>query len=216
MIALLRKNRHQLVRRTLLSVFIGCLLLQISFHGTTISVVRAFATTPDSKNIMSVVARSNNGLHNTQSSSPPSQQSSCSSSSSLAMGVSSSTSRIGVSVPSQAKCETLGVREWPQQSKKGAWNEKVDPDTFLVRYVLEGTGSLVFRVEGDGDKISVKPGTLVEIKAGTPAVQLEWECDSNCPEVILLTPGFEEGNVFLGAIVGIVVLFGALLSGALG
>jgi hypothetical protein len=137
------------------------------------------------------------------------------------MGISSSTSRIGVSVPSQAKCETLGVREWPQQSKKGSWNEKVDPETSLVRYVLEGTGSLKFRVEGDGnvgdsDKISVKPGTLIELEPGMTAVQLEWECASNCPEMILLTPGFEEGNVFLGVIAGIVVLFGALLSGALG
>jgi len=193
MIAVLRGKNH------LLSVLIGCLLLQSSLHGTTVTGVQAFAATLASQNLLSVVAARQ-------------------SSSSLSMGISSSTSRIGVSFPSQAKCETLGVREWPQQSKKGSWNEKVDHEESLVRYVLEGTGSLVVRVEGDGgdDKISVKPGTLIEIEPGTPSVQLEWECASNCPEMILLTPGFEEGNVFLGAIVGIVVLFGALLSGALG
>lgn len=137
------------------------------------------------------------------------------------MGISPATSRIGVSVPSQAQCEALGVREWPQQSKTGSWNERVAPENTLVRYVLEGTGSLdVCSDETQDDEspgtkqsIAVKPGTLVEIQPGTPAVRLEWKCDG---EIVLLTPGFEEGNVFLGVIAGIVLLFGALLSGALG
>ena len=134
-----------------------------------------------------------------------------------------SISRTDVSVPSQAQCEALGVREWPQQSKKGSWNENVAPENSLVRYVLEGTGSLAITSSTEsGDdaqatqSVSVKPGTLVQIEAGSPAIQLEWKCDVNCPEIILLTPGFEEGNVFLGVIAGILVLFGALLSGALG
>ena len=139
------------------------------------------------------------------------------SSSSLAMGVSPATSRISISVPSQAKCEELGVREWPQQSKKGIWNEAVAPENSLVRYVLEGSGSLEINQGGDEatkEIISVTPGTLVEIGAGTPDLQLEWKSEQ--AEMILLTPGFEEGSVFLGVFAGIVVLFGALLSGALG
>ena len=138
--------------------------------------------------------------------------------SSLAM--SSSSPRTDVSVPSQAQCESLGVREWPQQSKKGSWTETLAPGKSLVRYVLEGTGSLKI-VTGDGTKpISVKPGTLVEIETGgdtsSSAVQLEWACDANCSEMILLTPGFEESGVFLGVVAGILVLFGVLLSGVLG
>ena len=137
------------------------------------------------------------------------------------MGTTASTSRIGVSVPSQSNCEALGVREWPQQSKTGTWNEAVSPEASVQRYILEGSGKLSVVVDGGDDAaattdIALKPGTLVEIRPGTPSVTLEWECAPNCPEIILLTPGFEEGNVFLGVIAGIVVLFGALLSGALG
>lgn len=134
------------------------------------------------------------------------------------MGTTASTSRIGVSVPSQSKCEALGVREWPQQSKTGTWTEGVSPEASVQRYILEGSGKLSVVVDDSGDAtaITLKPGTLVEIGVGTPSVTLEWECGPNCPEIILLTPGFEEGNVFLGVIAGIVVLFGVLLSGALG
>lgn len=135
------------------------------------------------------------------------------SSSRLAMGITSSTSRITTSVPSQSQCEALGVREWPQQSKTGIWTETVAPENSLQRYVLEGTGSLAVVADDNSvTTIPIKPGTLVEIRVGTPSVTLEWECAPNCPEVILLTPGFEEGGVFLGVIAGIVVLFGALLS----
>jgi len=137
------------------------------------------------------------------------------------MGISPATSRIGISVPSQAKCEELGVREWPQQSKSASWSESVSPENTLTRYVLEGTGSVEIIGQGGGDDddessqtISVNPGTLVEIQVGTPKVRLEWT--SKTDEMILLTPGFEEGGVFLGVIAGIVVLFGVLLSGALG
>ena len=54
---------------------------------------------------------------------------------------------------------------------------------------------------------------LVEVNVGAPSVRLEWKCDEG---IILLTPGFEEGNVLLGVVAGVFVLFAALLSGALG
>jgi len=54
---------------------------------------------------------------------------------------------------------------------------------------------------------------LVEVNVGAPSVRLEWRSDE---EIILLTPGFEEGNVLLGVVAGVFVLFAALLSGALG
>mmetsp|Transcript_10899 Transcript_10899/g.25817 ORF Transcript_10899/g.25817 Transcript_10899/m.25817 type:complete len:233 (-) Transcript_10899:366-1064(-) len=136
-----------------------------------------------------------------------------------------------VSVPSQAECETLGIREWPQQSKTGSWTETVKPGSSLVRYVLEGSGSLAILGGNEAiassssssssfssSPIAVSPGTLVEIEADADEgsdVRLAWTT-SNDAEMILLTPGFEEGGVFLGVLAGILVLFGALLSGALG
>ena len=119
-------------------------------------------------------------------------------------------SRIRTSVPSQAKCEELGIREWPQQSKQGSWSENVPPENSLFRYVLEGSGSL----ELEDQAPSVTPGTLVEIQEGSPELRLDWKSDTE--EMILLTPGFEQGGVFLGVIAGILVLFGVLLSGVLG
>ncbi|VEU33661.1 unnamed protein product [Pseudo-nitzschia multistriata] len=125
--------------------------------------------------------------------------------------------RTELSVPSQAQCESLGIREWPQQSKSGSWTEAVAPGNSLVRYVLEGSGSLEIVTDGETERQSVRPGTLVEIESSeSSGVQLEWACDASCPEMVLLTPGFEEGGVFLGVLAGILVLFGVLLSGALG
>uniref|UniRef100_A0A7S4AEF7 Uncharacterized protein n=1 Tax=Pseudo-nitzschia australis TaxID=44445 RepID=A0A7S4AEF7_9STRA len=157
--------------------------------------------------------RHHNSVQDYSKAAAPSLSSSC-------LAMSSSSLRTDVSVPSQAECESLGVREWPQQSKKGSWTETVAPGKSLVRYVLEGTGSLKI-VTGDGTKpISVKPGILVEVETGgdasSSAVELVWACDANCSEMILLTPGFEESGVFLGVVAGILVLFGVLLSGVLG
>eukprot|EP00536_Pseudo-nitzschia_multiseries_P001448 jgi/Psemu1/283022/fgenesh1_pg.18_\ len=125
---------------------------------------------------------------------------------------------ITITVPSQTECETLGIREWPQQSKTGSWTETVASGTGLVRYVLEGSGSV--RIAGAQQQaVRVGPGTLVEIEIedndNDESSLVEWSSDSG-KEMILLTPGFEEGGVFLGVLAGILVLFGALLSGALG
>ena len=84
--------------------------------------------------------------------------------SSLLMGISSSIDRIEVSSPPQDKCESLGVREWPQQSKRGTWNEEAAPDTSLARYILEGKGLLTVVANDDAsdetkqEEILVKPG----------------------------------------------------------
>jgi hypothetical protein len=44
---------------------------------------------------------------------------------------------------------------------------------------------------------------------------LKWTIDDDCESVILLTPGFEQGNLFVGAIVAMMVMFGALISGTM-
>ena len=148
---------------------------------------------------------------------------------------SSSSPQVEISTPSQSKCETLGIREWPQQSKKGSWTERTttsdnnnndddddaDSSSSLVRYVLEGTGTLKIndnrnksKDDNKDNKIIIKPGMLVEI--GGNNVELEWTCDDDCQEMIFLTPNFEEGNIFIGVIGGIILLFGLLLSGTIG
>mmetsp|Transcript_13825 Transcript_13825/g.28533 ORF Transcript_13825/g.28533 Transcript_13825/m.28533 type:complete len:196 (+) Transcript_13825:154-741(+) len=195
MAASLRKNSHQ-NQHLVLFLAVGCLLLQM-FHerGLENCGVMAFTTSPSFQTFQKSSYR--NGMQG--------QKCSFSSSSSSLM-----MSRIRTSVPSQAKCEELGVREWPQQSKKGSWSENVPPENSLFRYVLEGSGSL----EIDDQTLSVTPGTLVEIQEGSPELRLDWTSDTE--EMILLTPGFEEGGVFLGVIAGILVLFGVLLSGVLG
>jgi hypothetical protein len=151
---------------------------------------------------------------------------SSSSSSSLSMAAISSSPQVEISTPSQSKCETLGIREWPQQSKKGSWTECTtttsddddgeDSSPSLVRYVLEGTGTLKIndKDETKNNRIVIKPGMLVEI--GGNNVELEWTCDDDCQEMIVLTPNFEEGNIFIGVIGAIIILFGLLLSGAVG
>jgi len=129
--------------------------------------------------------------------------------------------QVEISTPSQSKCETLGIREWPQQRKKGSWTEySSDEDFSLVRYVLEGTGMLNIITNNNNQKdtttkkeIIIKPGTLIEIDG---KAELKWICDDNCQEMIVLTPTFEEGNIFVGVIGGIIILFGLLLSGTVG
>jgi hypothetical protein len=150
------------------------------------------------------------------------------------MAAISSSPQVEISTPSQSKCETLGIREWPQQSKKGSWTECTtttsdddeDSSSSLVRYVLEGTGTLKINNNSNNNnnddnnddnknnKIIIKPGTLVEI--GGNNVELEWTCDDDCQEMIILTPNFEEGNIFIGVLGGIIILFGILLSGTVG
>eukprot|EP00977_Amphora_coffeiformis_P028128 scaffold34700_cov256-Amphora_coffeaeformis.AAC.4 len=100
---------------------------------------------------------------------------------------------ISRSTPSQAECESLGIREWPQQVKKrGPWTETAAVDTELVRYILQGEGSLVI-VDDDGKPTRVQPGTLLRI---TGPATLQWDVSS--VDMILLTPGYEQGGLLLG------------------
>lgn len=137
--------------------------------------------------------------------------------------------RYNVSVPSQAECEQLGIRDWPQQTKKGTWTEEVPSEyseALLARYILDGTGTVTITEQQGAEAttsapissntVTFAPGTLVEISTGTPLVELTWQCDMNCKEILFLTPSFEEKNIFLIVAGGIMILFGLLLSGVFG
>ena len=115
---------------------------------------------------------------------------------------------VSVSTPSSEKASEMGVREWPQQLKKGTWQESSKEGGTLVRYVLDGTGSLEVSENGSPNrKISLSPGTLLEVSGD---VSLSWTAKN---EMIILTPGFEEGGTLAIVAVGVLVIFGALLAG---
>lgn len=151
------------------------------------------------------------------------------------------TAQISTSSPSQVEAENLGIREWPQQVKRGRWSEEgrylhvrtakrrftlerhLNPRDFvsdlftvfaakngqtLSRYILEGEG-IVFIADDKARKETKKlrVGTLLEVKG--PAL-LEWEATS--PELIVLTPGFEEGGKFLAVAGSLIALTAALVA----
>jgi hypothetical protein len=118
------------------------------------------------------------------------------------------TAQISTSSPSQVEAEDLGIREWPQQVKRGRWSEEAKNGQTLSRYILEGEG-IVFIADDKARKETKKlrVGTLLEVKG--PAL-LEWEATS--PELIVLTPGFEEGGKFLAVAGSLIALTAALVA----
>jgi uncharacterized cupin superfamily protein len=93
---------------------------------------------------------------------------------------------VKVTLPSQEECVTLGIREWPQQTKSSAWQETVRGGQTVARYILQGTGSLVVDA---GNEISIQAGTLVTV---TDKANIEWRITGK--KLIILTPGYEEGG----------------------
>ena len=116
---------------------------------------------------------------------------------------------VEVKTPSQEEAETMGIREWPQQAKsKGSFVESSKEGQTLVRYVLDGQGSVEIQDSDDQSQtIPVKPGSLLEV---TGEATLSW--DVTTKEMILLTPGFEQMGIFAGVALALVVLLGALVA----
>ena len=115
---------------------------------------------------------------------------------------------VTLTTPSQGEAESLGIREWPQQAKsKGTFEESCKEGQTLVRYILDGQGSVEVADSDESKQISVAPGSLVEVKG---EATLSWSVTSN--EMIILTPGFEQVGLFAGVAVAMVVLLGALVA----
>mmetsp|Transcript_23800 Transcript_23800/g.33282 ORF Transcript_23800/g.33282 Transcript_23800/m.33282 type:complete len:180 (+) Transcript_23800:129-668(+) len=119
---------------------------------------------------------------------------------------------VDVSAPSPEKAAEMGVRDWPQQLRQGEWEEKVESGTTLVRYVLDGKGVVETTTYDDNgsnsNRISVGPGSLVEV---TGEAVMSWKASTG--EMIILTPGFEEGGKLAGVALAMIVLCGALVAG---
>jgi len=75
-----------------------------------------------------------------------------------------------------------------------------------VRYILQGSGTL----DVDGGRSSRKFNTGMLVEAEGP-VKLDWNKDEG-ENVIILTPGFEQGGLFAGALIGFVAMVGALIA----
>mmetsp|Transcript_19977 Transcript_19977/g.40478 ORF Transcript_19977/g.40478 Transcript_19977/m.40478 type:complete len:188 (-) Transcript_19977:111-674(-) len=126
-------------------------------------------------------------------------------------------SKVDVTFPTPDEAAAMGARDWPQQVKSGSWTETFGPGQEATRYVLEGSGSLevkTFDDEGSMEsgvvsKSKVGPGTLVEVSG---RADLVWQIDGQ-GEMIILTPGYEEGGLLLGVAAVLVVLCGALIAG---
>lgn len=120
----------------------------------------------------------------------------------------------------------MGVREWPQQVKKGTWTETLSSnDSLLVRYVLEGQGSVDIVVasssgddtDDDGSATTtttttttttraVQPGTLLQV---TGPATLQWQATT--ADMIVLTPGYEQGGLLLAVGGGLVALLAGVI-----
>lgn len=108
-------------------------------------------------------------------------------------------------MPSQEEAVELGIREWPQQTKSSPWTDEAQEGQTLVRYILQGSGTLI--VNG-GDSKKFATGMLMEVEG---PVSLEWKKDDG-EDCIILTPGFENGGLFVGAFLGFMAMVAALVA----
>jgi len=108
------------------------------------------------------------------------------------------------STPSQEEAVQLGIREWPQQVKTGEWRESTKGTSSepLARYVLEGKGRITV---GSGESVFVGPGTLVTLANED---DIRWKVTT--PDMIVLTPGYEEGGKLVAVAAALIALVGAL------
>jgi hypothetical protein len=118
------------------------------------------------------------------------------------------TADIQISTPSPEQAASIGVREWPQQLKSGDWTEQVKDGNTITRYILDGTGTVSISSDDDSTQLSaVGPGTLVEV---TGWASLQW---STREEIIVLTPGYEEGRLLLTVALTLIAITILLISG---
>jgi len=115
---------------------------------------------------------------------------------------------VKVSNPSSDTTAEMGMTEWPQQTKSKSWEETSAFGETMVRYVLDGRGSLEIRERTTNEaatsvrtrKEKLEPGTLVEVSG---EVSLFWNVKE---EIIILSPGYEEGGKLI-AVAAILILF---------
>mmetsp|Transcript_23091 Transcript_23091/g.32533 ORF Transcript_23091/g.32533 Transcript_23091/m.32533 type:complete len:220 (+) Transcript_23091:54-713(+) len=128
---------------------------------------------------------------------------------------------------SAEEAANMGIRDWPQQTKSmKQWSENVDCGKSLVRYVLQGSGKIVIEVPQEDaeatttittaststlSEVQMAPGLLINVNG--PA-SLDWiRANDNGEDIIILTPGFEEGGALAIVAFGFLALCVALIAG---
>jgi hypothetical protein len=94
-----------------------------------------------------------------------------------------------------------------KQSTKESFKKKSSQDGSLVRYILDGTANVQVTTMVDKKQVVVSPGNLLEVKG---EATLKWQVTSE--EMILLTPGFEQTGLFVGVLIGSVLVLAALIA----
>lgn len=110
----------------------------------------------------------------------------------------------------------LSLSYLAQQVRTGSWFETLSKGETVTRYILEGEGFVTVTAMAVDKKKKVGPGTLVEAKG---PVELRWKVfdagndgGKGKGEMIVLTPGYEEGASLAIVAVAFVVLCAVLVS----
>jgi hypothetical protein len=94
------------------------------------------------------------------------------------------------SMPTQAQLEEMGVRDWPQTSQQGPFEDECAAGA--RRYVLEGSGSVRARTglepAADDEVLPISVGAMLEV---SDACTLSWLPDEGCKEIVILTPEYK-------------------------
>ena len=95
-----------------------------------------------------------------------------------------------LSTPTQASLEEMGVRDWPQTSKRGPFEDECAAGA--LRYILEGRGRVRARVGSEpgsaDEEQEVSVGSLLQV---SEACTLSWLPEADCEEIVLLTPEYK-------------------------
>ena len=118
---------------------------------------------------------------------------------------------VSVRRPSNEEGKTM--LEWPSIQKRGTSDERYDGGETL--YCLEGTVDCRVSTFLNGkveETVALAPGSLLSVE--NPCA-ISWVVPEG-KSVVLLTPTYTEGTVFIGVLAGVVVSFGVLIAVALG
>lgn len=119
-----------------------------------------------------------------------------------------------ITTPTPDEAADMGIRDWPQKAIRNSFVEQIKNGS--VRYVLDGTGSLTATDPQTGSVVlpptKIGPGSKIDVASEGTDCELSWTVNGD-DEMILLTPGFEDGAAFLGVAVVLVAVCGALVAG---
>eukprot|EP00555_Chaetoceros_dichaeta_P005253 CAMPEP_0198265586 /NCGR_PEP_ID=MMETSP1447-20131203/23413_1 /TAXON_ID=420782 /ORGANISM="Chaetoceros dichaeta, Strain CCMP1751" /LENGTH=205 /DNA_ID=CAMNT_0043955155 /DNA_START=50 /DNA_END=667 /DNA_ORIENTATION=- len=121
---------------------------------------------------------------------------------------------VKITNPSSESAAELGMTEWPQQTKSKSWEETSAFGETMVRYMLDGRGSLEIRERATNEaatsikksKVTLEPGTLVEVSG---EVSLYWNVEE---EMTILTPGSKDGGILIPVVATLIILLGILIT----